>query len=295
MVDFLRHGHIYSIHAHFTRVACLFIFLPHFCICQERSAPLKAAKPLDKDEDPRPPSLALPQEPLPSLQVQQQQKPTDSKQLAAQDVYDVQVVNDTGAYDCLICQLIPRDPMQVSCCGKRFCRTCITRVLSDRNVCPHCQAKGDTIQAFEDQGQRQTILEVKIYCPSKKKGCSWIGELYHLDTHLNSNPVEGSEGKGCLYAELTCVYCTERYPRHLRYKHIRRCQLQPYTCPYCKHRITCYRYLTDRHVTECEMSCPFCDEKVPRIHLHLHKTECLQRKHSQGISYYWNKHDCSNG
>ena len=209
----------------------------------------------------------------------------DSEQPAAQEGYDVEVVNDTGAYDCLICHLIPRYPMQVSCCGKRFCRTCITRVLSDKNVCPHCQAKGDTIQVFDDEGHRQTIIELKVYCPNKKQGCSWIGELYYLDTHLNSKPKEGSESKGCQYTMLTCDCCTEQYPRPLRRQHIRSCQLQPYTCPYCKHRITCYRNLTGRHVSECEMflvSCPSCDVKVPRMDLHLHKTECLQRKLSQG-------------
>ena len=251
------------------------------------SAPVRVAKPLDKDEDPSPPSLAPPQEPplSPQAEQQQQQQSTDSEQPAAQEGYDVEVVNDTGAYDCLICHLIPRYPMQVSCCGMRFCRTCITRVLSDKNVCPHCQAKGDTIQVFDDEGHRHTVMELKVYCPNKKQGCSWIGELYYLDTHLNSKPKEGSESKGCQYTVLTCDCCTEHYPRHLRREHIHRCQLQPYTCPYCKRRITSYRNLTGRHVSECEMflvSCPSCDVKMPRMDLHLHKTECLQRKLSQG-------------
>ena len=254
----------------------------------QRSAPVRAAKSRNKDEDPSPPSLAPPQEPPPSPQAeqqQQQQQPTNSEQPSAQEGYDVQVVNDTGAYDCLICHLIPRYPMQVSCCGKRFCRSCITRVLSDKNVCPHCLANGDTFQVFEDEGQRQATLELKVYCPNKKQGCGWTGELCHRDTHLKSKLNEGSESKGCQYTVLTCGSCTEHYPRHLRRQHIRSCQLQPYTCPYCKHRINCYRNLTGCHVSECEMflvSCPSCDVKVPRMDLHLHKTECLQRKLSQG-------------
>ena len=266
------HGHanvnISFYNMHITSFICLFLFLPHCCICQVKSGPVRAAKLPDMDDDPSPPSLAPPQEPPPS-----------------QEGYDVEIVNDTGAYDCLICHLIPRDPMQVSCCRKWFCRTCITRVLSDKNICPHCRARGDTFEVFEDKGQRHAIQELKVYCPTKQQGCSWIGELYNLDTHLNSKPKEGSESKGCQYTVLTCDCCTEHYPRHLRRQHIRSCQLQPYTCPYCKHRIICYRNLTGHHVSECEMflvSCPSCDVKVPRMDLHLHKTECLQRKLSQG-------------
>ena len=84
--------------------------------------------------------------------------------------YDVDLVNDTGAYDSLVCHLIPRDldPMQVSSFVKRFCRECITRVLSEMIACPSCQAKGDTVNVFEDEGQRQAVLELKVYCPNKK-------------------------------------------------------------------------------------------------------------------------------
>ena len=112
--------------------------------------------------------------------------------------YDVDLVNDTGAYDCLVCHLIPRDldPTQVSSFVKRFCRECVTRVLSEMNACPSCQAKGDTVNVFEDEGQRQAVLELKVYCPNKKQGCDWTCELRHLDTHLNSDPIKDSH-EGC--------------------------------------------------------------------------------------------------
>ena len=258
-------------------------YLTIVCIYQVTSAPVRVAKPLDKDDDPSPPSLAPPQEPPPSplADQQQQQQPTDSEQPAAQEGYDVEVVNDTGAYDCLVCHLIPRDPMQVSCCGKRFCRTCITRVLSDKNVCPHCLAKGDTFQVFEDEGQRQATLELMIYCPNKKQGCSWSGELCHRDTHLNSDLAKDSS-EGCQYLELKCIHCSKHLPRH----HMHSCPHQQYTCLHCKHYSASYRDVNSHHVAKCELfpvSCPFCGRRKSRKDFDVHKTNCLQRRPLQGM------------
>ena len=214
------------------------------------SAALRATK---EDEDPNTPSQA-PQVPL-QVEQQQQQQP------AAQEGYDVQVVTDTQLvydnhhYDCLVCQLIPKDPMQVTCCGKRFCRACITRIKSEMNVCPHCKAKGDDMfQYFEDGAHRQAILELKVYCSNKKQGCDWTGELCHLENHEN-----------------------------------KQCLLRPYTCPYCDLYTASYRDITGHHEPECEMfqvSCPFCAGKVARKNVHLHETECVKREPSLGEDAY---------
>ena len=218
------------------------------------------------------------QVPLPAPQEEQQL--TDSTQQAAQEGYDIEVVNDTGAYDCLVCHLIPRDPMQASCCGKRFCRTCITRVLSDKKACPHCQAKGDSIQMFEDQGQRQAILELKVYCPNKKQGCGWTGEVCHLNIHLNSDPARDTH-EGCWYLELPCIHCFEHLPRH----HMRSCPLQQYACVYCNYTAS-YRVVNTLHILECTLfpvTCSFCGRKMARKDFQMHKTECLLRKPLQGM------------
>ena len=269
---------LYSVHI----TMSIFLFhLSHFCICQEKSGPVRAAKSLDKDEDPSPPSLAPPQEPPPSPQAeQQQQQSTDSEQPAAQEGYDVDLVNDTGTYDCLVCHLIPRDPMQISCCGKRFCRTCITRILSDKNVCPHCLTEG-TPTLFDDQGQRQAILQLKVYCPNKMHGCGWTGELCHLNTHLNSDLAKDSR-EGCQYHELKCIHCSKHLPRH----HMRSCPHQQYTCPHCKHYSASYRDVNSHHIAKCELFpvlCPFCGRKKARKNFDVHKTNCLQRRPLQGM------------
>ena len=201
-----------------------------------------------------------------------------SSPISTQESYDVELVNDTGANECLVCHLIPRNPMQVSCCGKRFCRACITRVLSENNACPHCLARKDTIQVFEDEGQRQAILELKVYCLNKEQGCDWTGELSHLDVHLSSDPTEGSR-EGCLYFEHTCIQCIHCFEHRPRY-HMRSCPLQQYICPHCKNYSATYRDVNRHHLSKCQMfpvSCPFCKEIVVHGSFRLHKTECLMR------------------
>ena len=174
--------------------------------------------------------------------------------------------------------------MQISCCGKIFCRACIKRVLSkNKAACPHCQDDGVTKQVWEDDGHRQTILKLKVYCPNKKQGCDWTGEIFHLDNHVNAKPVEGTESNGCQHLELTCIHCSDYHPRH----HMHTCPLQRYTCPYCNHYSASYEELTGRHVSECDkflIPCPLCDRKVVRRNLNLHKTKCLGRKLSQGMN-----------
>ena len=208
---------------------------------------------------------------LPSPQAEQQQQ-----QPASQEGYNVEVVDDKGTYGCLICHLILRDPIQVGCCGKRYCQVCLTKFLSERNTCPHCQAKQDTFSKYEDKNQRQIILALKIYCSNKRQGCTWTGERCYLEKHLNSDSAVVSHEE-CQYVELTCVHCTERHPRH----HISNCPLQQYTCQYCNYSAS-YINVMRCHVLECEkfpVLCPFCGEREVRMSLHLHKAKCQ----SQGI------------
>lgn len=185
--------------------------------------------------------------------------------------YEVDLVSKTNTFDCPICLNIPNDPMQVTCCGKKFCRSCIDQVLSEKNTCPHCQTKGGTFQVFEDTALKQDILELNVYCPCKKMGCGWTGKLYRLDEHMNLGTCPTSEG--CQYVELDCIHCKKHHPRY----HMRSCPLQEYTCPCCKHFSASYENITSSHMLECEefpVPCPACNRLMARKDLHLHKSEC---------------------
>ena len=46
--------------------------------------------------------------------------------MASKRGYDVEPVNAVdGKYECQICMLILRDPVQLSECGHRFCKSCM--------------------------------------------------------------------------------------------------------------------------------------------------------------------------
>ena len=236
--------------------------------CQVTSATLKG----EYEDATSFPSVSSPQMPLstPQMPLSSPQMPMSPPQMplpsATPGGHDVQVVPNTQpvydphVHDCLVCHLVLRDPIQVGCCGKRFCESCITPIKAERNVCPHCQAKGDAFQWFRDEAQRQTIMELKIYCSNQKQGCDWSGELCHLTNHLNSDPSKNSDSQRCQFSS-------------------------SYSCPYCSFYSASYRDYTVHHKPECEMfpvSCPSCGVEVPRKNLHLHRTECVKLKSSLG-------------
>ena len=122
--------------------------------------------------------------------------------------------------ECLICLLVLREPYQVVCCGKSFCRSCIQRVQFSKQ-CPHC--KEERI-VFPNKGLQQSLYQLKVRCTHQKEGCKWTGELGALDNHLNLNPQPASTLEGCSYIVVDCRYrfagCTARLPRKEMQAHL---------------------------------------------------------------------------
>ena len=112
---------------------------------------------------------------------------------------------------CLVCHLVLRDPCQVDCCGKRFCRPCIQRVRNTEKPCPYCDRSFET---FEDKSFKQELLKLgDVYCSNRYAGCDWTGELNQLEPHLNLNPAQGNENIGCGFVEVECVHCEKMFER----------------------------------------------------------------------------------
>ena len=55
--------------------------------------------------------------------------------------YDCQFVSEVPhALQCLICTLAAREARQIDCCGKVFCRACLSKLKwSDNSACPNCR------------------------------------------------------------------------------------------------------------------------------------------------------------
>lgn len=63
--------------------------------------------------------------------------------------------------DCPVCLQILREPYQVTCCGKSFCRLCIEKIKSDnKSQCPTC--KNTSFQDFPNKGLQQFLNQLKV-------------------------------------------------------------------------------------------------------------------------------------
>ena len=97
----------------------------------------------------------------------------------------------------------------MTCCGKSFCRKCIERVTEgDHGPCPCC--KEDNFSDFPNKGLQQPLYGFKVYCTNKERGCHWKDELGQLDNHLNMNPSNIDQLKGCNIAEIKWGNCKRR-------------------------------------------------------------------------------------
>ena len=118
---------------------------------------------------------------------------------------------------CPVCLLPCREPHLISCCGKKVCHSCISRVQQNDQPCPLCRTP-QFITLLDREVERQ-ILNLKVYCNNKEDGCTWTGELRQLEGHLNS----------CNGCNVLCKYkCRFRCPWQQMLIHERdECELRP--------------------------------------------------------------------
>ena len=163
--------------------------------------------------------------------------------------------------ECPICLHILREPYQVTCCGKSFCRLCIERVKdhSSNKPCPCCNK--DDFNDFPNLGLQQPLYGFKVYCINKEDSCDWTGELGKLDDHLNLNPThEDKELEGCEFAEIECSYCSDFIKRNKFLHHKNElCDKRPFSCEHCNEYESTYDDVIHNHWPVCgcyPVQCP---------------------------------------
>ena len=111
--------------------------------------------------------------------------------------------------------------------------------------------------------QREMNHEISIYCPNKKEGCGWVGEIARVDDHL----------KEC---EIGCSKCKQLVQFSTMKSHLdTEC---PCYCPYCD--ITAEReVISSEHKEKCHkfpITCPNnCGlGDIPQDYMEEHKKEC---------------------
>ena len=76
---------------------------------------------------------------------------------------------------CLVCHHVAKDAHQVECCGKVFCKSCITEVRRRMGTCPNCYTISPKI--FSDIWGAREIKLLKVACMNENKGCGWSRSL----------------------------------------------------------------------------------------------------------------------
>ena len=141
--------------------------------------------------------------------------------------YDCEfVAAPPSSLECPVCLLTVREPHVISCCGNQFCRPCIQRIQNENKSCPLCNEPNFT--TFLHKGVMREVNSLMVRCPHKEIGCGWEGELGQLQQHLN--PGVKSQGKGCGFVLVNCVYkCGKRFPRRLIHEHeLEKCLKRPF-------------------------------------------------------------------
>ena len=155
---------------------------------------------------------------------------------------------------CPICLLVLREPFQVTCCGKSYCRLCNQQINAGGTPCPTCN--GARFDSFQNKGLQQPLYGFRVFCSNKESGCDWQGELGKLEYHLNLNPdKDWLFQKGCAYTEVTCLYCNAPHLRH----EIEQCVERPFTCSLCEEYESTYADVVTNHSPVCKcrpVKCP---------------------------------------
>ena len=177
----------------------------------------------------------------------------------------------------IICHKVLRDARLLVCCGNYICESCLNHWLRSQgkhrqqSTCPHCRKKNFT--HVENLAIRREIKELKIRCTNGKAGCTWMGALSNLKTHLDSE-------KGCGFVT---VYCTNECKKQLKRKDLhthltQHCPLRKYKCQHCGQEDTC-QTITEKHYGECPsypLDCPnTCGGRgIKRAEMSQHRSKC---------------------
>ena len=194
--------------------------------------------------------------------------------------YDCDFV-ETPADDllCKICQYPARVPILTVCCGHNFCTTCLERYLQskviDHGSCPYCREEKFT--TVPDKRTERYVLNLKVFCPHKYQGCTWVGELRSMQNHVNKN---SNDNIGCPFTELQCSNgCGVVMQRRLVEGHLKsECELREVKCEYCN-TTGSYQWINSSHREECPkypVECPnHCEVgHVRREEISGHLEEC---------------------
>lgn len=166
--------------------------------------------------------------------------------------------------ECSICLQVLREPFLVSCCGYRFCHSCILPIQKSKRPCPLCNSKFSTLP---DKQLQRTLNEKLVHCSNKDSGCPWKGQLADFEDHYAK----------CSFLEVECSHCHQKFKKCNIDSHQKKCSSKLVKCKFCKSHEDTFTKLISIHIKDCPMypvECPNdCGSKPFRKNLSNHLDE----------------------
>ena len=130
-------------------------------------------------------------------------------------------------YFCKLCKHVARESNLITCCSEILCKACVDDIIQNKKTCPGCQET--ELTSVKHVKFERKILALEVHCTMKDRGCPWIGQLQHLDAHLDV--ITG----GCQYADVECPRkCNQKVQKRNVDIHLAgECQNRNYQCPHC--------------------------------------------------------------
>lgn len=210
------------------------------------------------------------------------QRPKPSKAVSREDFAFEKEITDFHI-ECPICLHVIMDgPHQSLCCGRHFCKACISEVKIDRYTevrsCPIC--RGDCSEIFPDKNFERIVYSKIVYCMKRNRTqetqCDWSGELRDFRNHLSTScPYDIEKCKyECGQKDILRIDLSDHLENH--------CLLRPYSCQHCGAKST-YKTITKSHYQVCKnypVGCSHCSDKnVRRSELNQHvKDKCPMQR-----------------
>ncbi len=103
---------------------------------------------------------------------------------------------------CFICLGGFNDPHLLSCCGIKYCASCINPITCSNKPCPNC--RDPQFSTMLDKNLQRAVNNLKVFCVNKNNGCEWTGEVIYLPKHVQDK---------CLCVGVACKYCSKEFSK----------------------------------------------------------------------------------
>lgn len=179
---------------------------------------------------------------------------------------------------CSICQNLIWRPVEIIGCTHIFCKFCINKWITQKNICPTCKTN-ITTEIRPSKAFERIFESIKVKC--NNNGCK--------ETPVYTNYIQHLEK--CKFQKYKCTNegCNFKGVRDEVINHCLNCEFRITSCKYCKNQVK-FNELEKHEKTECksDFECPECYSKMTRGYYfskHYDSIGCLKLK----VKYYMNK------